>query len=95
MERGPRTTMKSGPHLPQLEKALAQKRGPNTASNQSINQSINEFKLKKKKLPSAVKQQTKKECLSQENRMELHAHSKQRLRHTSINAVFSKSKELR
>ena len=23
--RGPRTTMKSGPHLPQLEKALAQK----------------------------------------------------------------------
>ena len=31
--RGPRTTMKSGPHLPQLEKALAQKRGPNTAKN--------------------------------------------------------------
>ena len=29
--RGPRTTMKSGPHLPQLEKALAQKRRPNTA----------------------------------------------------------------
>ena len=28
--RGPRTTMKSGPHLPQLEKALAQKRRPNT-----------------------------------------------------------------
>ena len=27
---GPRT-MKSGPHLPQLEKALAQKRRPNTA----------------------------------------------------------------
>ena len=37
--RGPRTTMKSGPHLPQLEKALAQKRRPNTAKN----------KLKKKK----------------------------------------------
>ena len=26
--RGPRTAMKSGPHLPQLEKALAQKRRP-------------------------------------------------------------------
>ena len=37
--RGPRTAMKSGPHLPQLEKALAQKRRPNTAIN----------KLKKKK----------------------------------------------
>ena len=31
--RGPRTTTKSGPHLPQLEKALAQKRRPNTAKN--------------------------------------------------------------
>ena len=31
--RGPRTAMKSGPHFPQLEKALAQKRGPNTAIN--------------------------------------------------------------
>ena len=29
--RGPRAAMKSGPHLPQLEKALAQKRRPNTA----------------------------------------------------------------
>ena len=29
--RGPRTTMKSGPRLPQLEKVLAQKRIPNTA----------------------------------------------------------------
>ena len=29
--RGPRTAMKSGSHLPQLEKALAQKRRPNTA----------------------------------------------------------------
>ena len=29
--RGPRTTMKSGPRLPQLDKALAQKRRPNTA----------------------------------------------------------------
>ena len=31
--RGPRTAMKSGPCLPQLEKALAQKRRPNTAIN--------------------------------------------------------------
>ena len=29
--RGPRTEMKGGPRLPQLEKALAQKRRPNTA----------------------------------------------------------------
>ena len=35
--RGPRTTMKSGPRLPPLEKALAQKRRPNIATNQSIN----------------------------------------------------------
>ena len=38
--RGPRTAIKSGPHLPQLEKVLTQKRRPNTAIN----------KLKKKKL---------------------------------------------
>ena len=31
--RGPRTAMKSGPRLPRLEKALAQKRRPNTAKN--------------------------------------------------------------
>ena len=31
--RGLRTAMKSGPHLPQLEKALAQKRRPSTAIN--------------------------------------------------------------
>ena len=31
MVRGPRTAMKSGPHLLQLEKALAQKRRPNAA----------------------------------------------------------------
>ena len=37
--RGPHTAMKSGPHLPQLEKALPQKRRPNTTIN----------KLKKKK----------------------------------------------
>ena len=33
MVRGPRTAMKGGPRLPQLEKALAQKRRPNTATN--------------------------------------------------------------
>ena len=31
--RGPRTAMKSGPRLPQLEKALAPKRRSNTAIN--------------------------------------------------------------
>ena len=30
---GPRAAMRSGPRLPQLEKALAQKRRPNTAIN--------------------------------------------------------------
>ena len=35
--RGPRTVMKSGPHLPQLEKALVQKRRPNTAINKQTN----------------------------------------------------------
>ena len=34
--RRPRTVMKSGPHSPQLEKALAQKRRPNTAKNKLI-----------------------------------------------------------
>ena len=33
MVRGPRTAMKSDSRLPQLEKALAQKRRPNTAKN--------------------------------------------------------------
>ena len=37
--RGPRTAKKSGPRLPQLEKALAEKQRPNTAIN----------KIKKKK----------------------------------------------
>ena len=30
---GPRTAMKGGPRSPQLERALAQGRGPNTAKN--------------------------------------------------------------
>ena len=33
MVRGPRTAMKSGPRLPQLEKALAQRQRSNTAIN--------------------------------------------------------------
>ena len=37
MVRGPRAVMGSGPRLPQLEGALAQKRRPNVAINQSIN----------------------------------------------------------
>ena len=37
--RGLRTAMKSRPHLPQLERALAQKRRPNIAINQSIHKS--------------------------------------------------------
>ena len=36
MVRGPLTAMKSGPRLPQLEKALAQKRRPNTAISKLI-----------------------------------------------------------
>ena len=47
--RGPHTAMKSGPHLLQLEKALAQKRRPNIAINQSINQSIFRNKTKQNK----------------------------------------------
>ena len=35
--RGPRTAMKSGPRLSQLEKALAQKRRPYAAKNKLIN----------------------------------------------------------
>ena len=35
--RGPRTVMGGGPRLPQLERALAQKRRPNIAINRSVN----------------------------------------------------------
>ena len=37
MVRGLRSAMRSGPHLPQLEKALAQRRRPSTAKNKLIN----------------------------------------------------------
>ena len=46
--RGPRTAMKSGPRSPQLEKALTQKRRPNTAKYKIINKK----KLKKSLLYS-------------------------------------------
>ena len=46
--RGPRTAMKSGPRLPQLEKALAQKRRPNTAKNKHNKQKIKNKEVKKK-----------------------------------------------
>ena len=49
--RGPRTAMKSGPRSPQLEKALAQKRRPNTAKNK--NNKINKLKKKKKRIPGS------------------------------------------
>ena len=44
--RGPRTAVKSGPHLPQLEKALAQKRRPNRAIKKKKKYTF--FKEKKK-----------------------------------------------
>ena len=37
MVGGPRTAVKGGPRLPQLQKALAQKRRPNTAKTKLIN----------------------------------------------------------
>ena len=40
--RGPRIAMKSGPRLPQLEKALAQKRRPNTAIKKNKKKKVGE-----------------------------------------------------
>ena len=54
--RGPRTAMKSGPHLPQLEKALAQKRRPNTAKNKLIN--FKKLFNKKRRQPSAKQEES-------------------------------------
>ena len=51
--RGLRTAMKSGPHLPQLEKALAQKRRPNTAKKIKIKLQ-NDFKKKRLKGPEKL-----------------------------------------
>ena len=50
--RGPRTAMRSGPHSPQLERALAQKQRPNAAKNE-----INKFRKKKKGLISKIYKQ--------------------------------------
>ena len=50
--RGPRTMMKSGPLLPQLEKALAQKRRPNRAIK--INK-LKKIDTIKKKNPKNIK----------------------------------------
>ena len=49
MVRGPHTAMKSGPCSLQLEKALAQKRRPNTAINKQTNKQTNLNFFKKKK----------------------------------------------
>ena len=56
--RGPRTAMKSGPRSPQLEKALAQKRRPNTPKNIKINLKYMPIKprIKKKKKKIIPKQ---------------------------------------
>ena len=53
--RGPRTAMKSGPHLPQLEKALAQKRRPNRAKNKQISKLIKKIYIPKKNLKKKKK----------------------------------------
>ena len=44
MVGGPHTAMRSGPRLLQLEKALTQKRRPNTAKNKKINKFIKKNK---------------------------------------------------
>ena len=69
MVRGPRTAMKSGPRLPQLEKALAQKRRPNTA--------INKFKLFKKKctITDRIKIEMEKDILGNNNQNNRQMHT--------------------
>ena len=57
--RGPRTVMKSGPRLPQLEKALTQKRRPNTAKNKYKNK----FKKKRKVIYNKIIMLKKKKVL--------------------------------
>ena len=54
--------MNSGPRLPQLEKALAQKRRPNTAKNKLIN-----LKKKKKKRICLPMQGTRVQALVRED----------------------------
>ena len=45
--RGPRTAMKSGPRSPELEKALAQKRKPNTPKKKKKKSTLTDEKGKK------------------------------------------------
>ena len=55
--KGPLTAMKSGPHLPQLEKALAQKQRTNTAQKiKNINKLI---KIRMKYLGINLPKETK------------------------------------
>ena len=54
--RGLCTAMKSGPCLPQLEKALAQKQRPNTAKNKQINKNKGIKKKKSQAGNSAIQQ---------------------------------------
>ena len=61
--RGPRTAMKSGPRSPQLERALAQKRRPNTTKNKYKNKKINK-RLLLKKIYIYIKKQKKVKTLS-------------------------------
>ena len=63
--RGPRTAMKSGPRSPQLEKAFAQKRRPNTAKNKLINQ------LKKKGVSQIKQNKTKQNKKQTKNNSDL------------------------
>ena len=94
--RGLRTTMKSGPRSPQsekLEKALAQKRRPNTAEK------------KKKKVPFTEPSRQKHSALKDENGVELlldfgtmyrhwvgsryiHTHSFIHLFHSNLQSVY-------
>ena len=60
--RGPHTAMKSGPRLPQLEKALAQKRRPNTAKNKNIKKKIFKKDLKKKYMANIFQKKKKMTC---------------------------------
>ena len=65
--RGPRTAMKSGPRSPQLEKALAQKRRPNTPKNQLINK-FKKNKNKKTKWIYIIKKTKTKKTKTKKNK---------------------------
>ena len=71
--RGPRTAMESGPRLPQLEKALAQKRRSNTAMKLK--------KIKKIKIKIKTQQETEQKPL---NSWSLHSSWKRKTLHKII-----------